>query len=615
MTSSTTPAPVSARAAWWHAGVVVLVAAVVVTAVPLGPARPAAEIVIFLLGVAGTVTALRRHRTPQVLAWRALTTCLALFAASCAVEVPALAGVLPGVFGPLESAFDIAAYAAVVVAAIGVLRGGRRSRDLAAWADTATLLLAGALAVLALRGDEHAGVSRHVEMGIGTPLVTVVLLIVCVPLAMGRGRRSVSSLALLAAGILTVAGYSGRIVLGPMRESVFLDPLPLLAVAAITLAGRHPAVTMGRRPDSDQDAASSRVLGLGAALLISPALLLLWSIGHGGVGYVLGAGSSLLTGLALWRLLALNRERERVRAALAASESRMQLLLANAADVIAIIDNTGAISYMSPAAESLLGRPGSEYIGRAAIELADPRDQARLRAAVAEAGAAGTEATGFVDTDIRIEHSAGGSRWVEARISGKVDAVGLHGWVVNLREVTDRKLFEQELRRQATTDPLTGLLNRAAFNERLTEATAAIDAGSPPAVLFVDVDDFKSVNDTLGHAAGDELLLTVAARLSADVRGGDVVARLGGDEFALLLSDADGGRIRDVSDRLLAALREPVELAGRPVTVTASIGGALAEPGCTAERLLHRADTAMYAAKRAGKDSRALLGTAEAALL
>ncbi|HEY0508239.1 MAG TPA: diguanylate cyclase, partial [Blastococcus sp.] len=215
---------------------------------------------------------------------------------------------------------------------------------------------------------------------------------------------------------------------------------------------------------------------------------------------------------------------------------------------------------------------------------------------------------GFVDTDIRVQHSSGGTRWVEMRISGRVDAVGIRGWVVNLREVTDRKLFEDELRRQATTDPLTGLLNRTAFSDRLTAATECIDATAPPAVLFVDIDDFKAVNDTLGHAAGDELLRTVAARLSADVRADDVVARLGGDEFAVLLTNAFGTRLHDVAERLLVSLRCPMDIAGSTLAVTASIGGALGSPGNTAEWLLHSADTAMYSAKRSGKNSRRLLG-------
>jgi diguanylate cyclase (GGDEF)-like protein len=135
----------------------------------------------------------------------------------------------------------------------------------------------------------------------------------------------------------------------------------------------------------------------------------------------------------------------------------------------------------------------------------------------------------------------------------------------------------------------------------------SIDPGAPPAVLFVDVDDFKTVNDTLGHGAGDDLLVTVAGRLTADVRADDVVARLGGDEFAVLLTFADGERLRNVADRLLASLRAPMELAGSSVTVTASIGGALGATGDTAERLLHSADTAMYSAKRSGKDSRSLV--------
>ena len=450
--------------------------------------------------------------------------------------------------------------------------------------------------------------SRTAWLHAGLMALVVAAVVTVVPLGPWRPAAEIVLFGLGLAGVRTALVHH-RTPLVTARESPILDPLPLLAVAALTLAARHPAVAaMGRRPASDQDAASSRVLGLGVALLVSPALLFLWTMGHGGVGYVLAAGNSLLTGMALWRLTALNRERERTRAALVASESRLQLLLENAADVIAIIDTSGSVSYMSPAVRSLLGRPPAFYLGRNAIELADPRDQARLRAAVAAAGDAGSIAGGFVDTDIRVPHSSGGTRWVEMRISGRVDAVGIDGWVVNFREVTDRKLFEDELRRQATTDPLTGVLNRTAFSERLDAATVSIDAAAPPAVLFVDIDDFKTVNDTLGHAAGDELLVTVAARLTGAVRSGDVVARLGGDEFAVLLGDAFGTRLQDAADRLLVSLRAPIELAGTTVTVTASIGGALSGPGDTAERLLHNADTAMYSAKRTGKNARSLLG-------
>jgi diguanylate cyclase (GGDEF)-like protein/PAS domain S-box-containing protein len=452
------------------------------------------------------------------------------------------------------------------------------------------------------------------ELDLGIPVLSVVLLIVCVRLAMPRRQRSASTTALLAAATLAVLGYGGRMIAdAPLRELPLLDPLPLLAVAALTVAARHPSVAGTGAGTPDEEAGGSRVLGVGTTLLISPALLVLWTVGHGGIGYVLGGGTAALTGLALWRLASLDADREATRAALAASEARLQLLLENAADVIAIVEaRTGTITYISPAVQSLMGRPPSYYLGVDAIDLADPRDQPRLRAAVAAADDAADVHAGAVDTDIRVTHVSGESRWVEMRISGRVNAVGIKGWVVNFREVTDRKRLEDELRHQARTDPLTGLLNRAAFSERLAAATASVDPTAPPAVLFVDVDNFKGVNDTLGHAVGDDLLVTVAGRLIGDVRAEDVVARLGGDEFAVLLAEADHERLRDVAGRLLSSLRAPVVLSGATLSVTASVGGALGAPGDTAETLLHRADTAMYEAKRTGKDSSSLLGSGAA---
>jgi diguanylate cyclase (GGDEF)-like protein/PAS domain S-box-containing protein len=601
------------RGAWQHAALVAAVVALVLVTGVEGPWRAALEIPVFLFGLGAVHAALMQHRTSGAIVWRGLGAALVAFAASSAAETLQLAGTAPGITGTIETALDVAAYGALVVAALGQLAVGGRVRDREAWIDTASLLLAASLAVLAFSGGVDGFGAGVTELRVGVSLLTALVLLVCVPLAVPDHGRSVSAMAILAAGVLTILGYGARILAGPLSELSFVDELPLFAVAALVLAGRHPSVaTLGRRADAADTVSTGRVIGLGAALLVSPALLILWGLRDGGLGYVLGLGSMLLTVLALWRLATINTSREQTRAALMASEARLQVLLENAADVIAIVDADGSITYMSPAVQSLLGRPPGYYLGRNGIELADPRDQPRLRAAVAEAGpATGDVGSGFVDTDIRLQHSSGGTRWVEMRISGKVDAAGIEGWVINLREVTDRKLFEDELRRQAATDPLTGLLNRTAFSDRLTAATLDIDPAAPPAVLFVDVDDFKSVNDTLGHGVGDDLLTTVAARLSADVRGDDVVARLGGDEFAVLLTDADAARLRDVADRLLASLRGPMTLSGSAVTITASIGGALGAPGDTAERLLHSADTAMYAAKRSGKNSRSLLDTRE----
>ncbi len=170
----------------------------------------------------------------------------------------------------------------------------------------------------------------------------------------------------------------------------------------------------------------------------------------------------------------------------------------------------------------------------------------------------------------------------------------------NYALVADVAAREGQLRHQAFHDPLTGLPNRALFHDRLRHAVArhARDR-RPVAVVFCDLDDFKPVNDTFGHAAGDQLLIAVAARLTSAVRGEDTVGRLGGDEFAVLLED--GGDPAITAGRLAAALTAPLPVAGTLVRVHASIGVGHTDPGesaVTVDELLARADAAMYAAKR-----------------
>jgi diguanylate cyclase (GGDEF)-like protein len=166
---------------------------------------------------------------------------------------------------------------------------------------------------------------------------------------------------------------------------------------------------------------------------------------------------------------------------------------------------------------------------------------------------------------------------------------------------------EERLRHQASHDALTQLANRALFGERLDAALSDRLRGTP-AVLLIDLDDFKAVNDTLGHAAGDSLLIAVAQRLSGCVRPVDIVARLGGDEFVVLLAGADLELATRVSERVLASLADPVHADGHTMLVRASVGVAMATPEDDAERLLRNADTAMYQAKQGGKASLAWYG-------
>jgi diguanylate cyclase (GGDEF)-like protein len=180
------------------------------------------------------------------------------------------------------------------------------------------------------------------------------------------------------------------------------------------------------------------------------------------------------------------------------------------------------------------------------------------------------------------------------------------GVVLNFRDVTDRKRLEDQLQHEAFHDPLTGLANRALFADRVTHALARAARGPVDqlAVLFTDLDDFKLVNDSLGHAAGDELLTAVGERIRACLRRQDTAARLGGDEFAILVEDASAEKAEEIALRILDALRQPFSLAARQIFVQASIGTALGGglgSTLTAEELLRNADVAMYTAKSRGK--------------
>lgn len=180
----------------------------------------------------------------------------------------------------------------------------------------------------------------------------------------------------------------------------------------------------------------------------------------------------------------------------------------------------------------------------------------------------------------------------------------LAGRVWRTRDVTVTRQREEQLVQLALHDPLTGLPNRALFRDRVEQATARL--GRKPgrlAVLFVDLDDFKRVNDDLGHAAGDELLVEVSARIERCLRAGDSVARLGGDEFAVLVDGYDPpDEVDAIARRIVTAVRAPVRVDGRDVYPTASVGVASSDDATGADELLRKADLAMYAAKRAGKD-------------
>ncbi|MBA3555705.1 MAG: EAL domain-containing protein, partial [Gemmatimonadales bacterium] len=206
-------------------------------------------------------------------------------------------------------------------------------------------------------------------------------------------------------------------------------------------------------------------------------------------------------------------------------------------------------------------------------------------------------------TELRFRQPDGS--WLHAEIlaTNLLGDSTVRGIVLNTRDVSERKRLEEQLTHQAFHDPLTGLANRALFRDRVSHALAISQRqGHPITVLFLDLDDFKRINDSLGHAEGDRLLIAAGERFLCCARAVDSVARLGGDEFAILMEHVAGtdGR-EELLDRLTTAMAHPFSLSGNQVQVTVSIGVATAGPGETADDLLRNADVAMYVAKRRGK--------------
>ena len=287
---------------------------------------------------------------------------------------------------------------------------------------------------------------------------------------------------------------------------------------------------------------------------------------------------------------------------LMAHESRFRSLVQFSSDVIAIVDSNGTIQYQSASVERVFGYLPVSLVGTTFRRLLAEADVASFQQLLAQAVARPFQP---VVGEVSVWRSDGQLRPSEVTVTSLLPDPSVRGIVLNTRDIGDRRQLERELLHQAFHDPLTGLANRSLFRDRVEHALAQFGRRSRPlSVIFVDLDGFKSVNDSLGHAAGDALLVSVADRLLACVRHGDTVARLGGDEFAMLIEEVDGeGEAVLLADRVLALLREPVVVDGNPVFVGGSLGIATTVTGLeTSGELLRNADLAMYRAKAAGKN-------------
>jgi diguanylate cyclase (GGDEF)-like protein/PAS domain S-box-containing protein len=291
--------------------------------------------------------------------------------------------------------------------------------------------------------------------------------------------------------------------------------------------------------------------------------------------------ASLLLGLAL--IAATRRQTAHFRS-----------LVTSSTDLVLVFGEEGC-RYMSASVEQMIGRPQTDVLGTTFEHFVEPDDLPTVHAVIEHGAPA--------QVLFRMRNRFGEWRTLEANVTDLRADRQVHGVVLNARDVTERVRLEEELTRQAFHDSLTGLANRALFRDRLDHALAqSARSRETIAVLLVDLDGFKQVNDSLGHDAGDQLLQQLAGRFAAVARPGDTLARLGGDEFALLLEGANEVMATSVAGRLLSSLSGPVEVAGRSLRLGASIGVVTHHgDGGASDSLIRDADLAMYAAKEAGR--------------
>jgi diguanylate cyclase (GGDEF)-like protein/PAS domain S-box-containing protein len=294
---------------------------------------------------------------------------------------------------------------------------------------------------------------------------------------------------------------------------------------------------------------------------------------------------------------ALVRERRAARLV----EDRFASLIANASDVIMIVDAGGALRFASPACERTLGLTPDAILGNSLPELWGGEDSEKLRLFLAEVAASASGTVGPVE--LRIDR--GGKRCVIEGVGSNLTIdPAVQGLALNFRDISERKALEEQLRQLAFHDPLTLLANRNLFRDRVQHALTLAQRGqSAVAVMFLDLDNFKNINDSLGHDAGDGLLQAVAQRIVKTTRSTDTVARLGGDEFAVLLEGVTTTlEVQRVADALIDTLGLAYAIDGIDVRVTASIGVAFSAADAGADTLLSNADIAMYHAKAGGKN-------------
>ncbi|MBX6363742.1 MAG: EAL domain-containing protein [Gemmatimonadetes bacterium] len=504
----------------------------------------------------------------------------------------------------------IAHYPLLVAGLLSFPFAPRRGERLKFWLDVAIVMVCGGAVVwvfvLAPLLRVARGSAWELALSVAYPAGDLALLFGFTVVRLRR-RAAGRALALLALGAgaaaLTDLAYGAVVVRdGAYHSGGWID-LGWQLTAFFWLAAPHARAWERRAGHTSPDHARSRAADrLARAGELSPLPYAAVALGFGLLLYQLRDAAPGATGVVLTALVltALVLARQIVSAReLLQLQARFGALVQHSSDLITVIAPDTTVRFVSPAVDRVLGWAPDDIVGTRLADLVHPDDEPRLKAFVAGImQAPGRSAS----TVCRFRNRDGEWRHIEAVGSCRADDPAIGGIVLNTRDVTERAVLEAQLAHQATHDPLTGLANRKRLRTQIERALAEDADPDTIAVLFLDLDNFKAVNDSFGHGEGDRLLGQVASRLLNATRGCDTVARIGGDEFGVLLRNlASPDDAALVAERIAAAMRRPLSSDAREVDVGVSIGIARATPDSTADDLLGNADLAMYEAKRNGR--------------
>ncbi len=398
------------------------------------------------------------------------------------------------------------------------------------------------------------------------------------------------------------AELRGDYSVGGASDIVYMAYYLSFLTAARTLAGRGAVVSQNQTVEGDLRGSLPIVaLMVGTIALLDAQLELSRGQAPLLVGVLVSATLLVIAGqaFATREVVGLHRE-----VATRRFDERLTELVRRSSDMIAICAPDGTIRYASPSSEQLLGVEPGELAGRRLDDVLGP-EASSVRAVFDKVlAAANSEQTATFSIP---QGDDGDKRSFKMVIANLCHVESIRGVTLNIRDISDATRLHDQLRTLAFHDSLTLLANRSLFTDRVHHAIKHIEDGMTPAVLFIDLDNFKTVNDSLGHGAGDQLLRAFAHRLVQCTRAGDTVARLGGDEFAVLIDNAPTeDAAMAVARQVLEACRQPFDIDGRPLRIGASIGVAMSDRVSTVERLMRNADAAMYSAKSHGKGQAAV---------